>query len=85
MSCRVLKRGVEKMTCNYIVEQARAHGAKKVTGTYIPTEKNAMVKNLFPDLGFESLESAEDGTTKWVLDVDTYQMAEHQITITEEE
>ena len=66
MSCRVLKRGMENFTLNVIAELAVAHHFKKVTGEYIPTKKNGIVKNHYPDLGFESVGD------RWVLDVAGY-------------
>ena len=67
MSCRVLKRGMENFTLNTIVEYAKEHGFKRIIGEYIPTLKNGMVKEHYPNLGFELF--AEN---QWVLDVETY-------------
>ncbi len=52
MSCRVLKRGMEEFIVNKMVETAKAHGFRKITGEYIPTPKNAMVKDLYEAMGF---------------------------------
>jgi len=52
MSCRVLKRGMEMFVLNEIVRLARQNGFRRIVGEYIPTPKNAMVKNLFSELGF---------------------------------
>ena len=52
MSCRVLKRGMENFVLNTIVDLARENGFKKIIGEYIPTAKNAMVKEHYPNLGF---------------------------------
>lgn len=81
MSCRTLKRGVEKMTFNYLVEQVKINSRKHVIGTYIPTGRNTMVENLYSDLGFELLETSKTCVTKWALDIDLYTIAEHPITI----
>ena len=67
MSCRVLKRGMENFTLNTIVDYAREHGFKRIVGEYIPTLKNGMVKEHYPNLGFAPL--AEN---QWVLEVDSY-------------
>lgn len=67
MSCRVLKRGMEKFTLNTIVAYAKEHGFKRIIGEYIPTLKNGMVKEHYPNLGFAPI--AEN---QWVLDVDSY-------------
>lgn len=53
MSCRVLKRGVEKMVLDEIVNIALKAGCKTVTGEYLPTPKNAMVKDHYPNLNFK--------------------------------
>lgn len=52
MSCRVLKRGMEEFIVNKMVETAKDHGFKKIIGEYLPTPKNAMVKNLYETMGF---------------------------------
>ena len=56
MSCRVLKRGMEEFIVNKMVQTAREHGFKKIIGEYIPTPKNAMVKNLYETMGFERVD-----------------------------
>ena len=70
MSCRVLKRGMENFTLNNMVEKAKAVGYKKIIGEYLPTPKNAMVKDHYSNLGFERVQ--ESGTDKYVLNIDTY-------------
>ena len=67
MSCRVLKRGMENFTLNTIVSYAKEHGFKRIIGEYIPTLKNGMVKEHYPNLGFVPV--AEN---QWALDVDSY-------------
>ena len=53
MSCRVLKRDVENLILNYIMETtAKIAVANSITAEYIPTKKNALVKDLYLDLGF---------------------------------
>ncbi len=56
MSCRVLKRGMEEFIVNKMVETAKNHGFKKIIGEYIPTPKNAMVKDLYETMGFTRVE-----------------------------
>lgn len=68
MSCRVLKRGMENFTLNTIVSWAKEHGYKKIIGEYLPTLKNGMVKEHYPNLGFEKLEGI--GPEQYMLDVD---------------
>ena len=70
MSCRVLKRGMENFTLNTMVEEAKNRGFKKIIGEYLPTAKNGMVKDHYPNLGFKVNEELYE------LDVDNYQPKE---------
>lgn len=56
MSCRVLKRGMEEFIVNKILHTAADNGFRKVIGEYIPTPKNAMVKDLYEKMGFERID-----------------------------
>lgn len=79
MSCRVLKRGMENFTLNTMVECAKRKGYKRIIGEYLPTPKNKMVEQHYPNLGFALSELASEGA-KYVLDVDSYQPRECYIT-----
>jgi FkbH-like protein len=72
MSCRVLQRGVEQHAINKIFDYARSRGFERVTGRFIPTAKNGLVREFFPQFGFERIDGAADGTTIWSLAVDAY-------------
>lgn len=52
MSCRVLKRNMENFVLNSMVKKAREKGYTTITGEYIPTPKNGMVKDHYQSLGF---------------------------------
>lgn len=78
MSCRVLKRGMEQFIADSILRAAREAGVARVVGEYIPTPKNAMVKELYASMGFRPL-----GDGLYEARVDDYQ--NHQTFITEEE
>ncbi len=52
MSCRVLGRQVEAATLNLIAAQARLLGARRLVGEYVPSAKNAMVRDHYEKLGF---------------------------------
>lgn len=52
MSCRVLKRGMERFIMNSIVQTAQINGYDTVIGEYIPTAKNAMVAKIYTEFGF---------------------------------
>ena len=78
MSCRVLKRSMEQFIADSILRAAREAGVARVVGEYIPTPKNAMVKDLYASMGFRPL-----GDGLYEARVDDYQ--NHQTFITEEE
>ena len=63
MSCRVLGRGADTAFIAQIIESARQNGASEIRGKYIPTQKNAMVKDLYERHGF-AYDAAAD---EWVL------------------
>lgn len=52
MSCRILKRGVERFILSVILEQAKKNEIKRISGEYIPSAKNELVRNHYRDLGF---------------------------------
>jgi len=58
MSCRVLQRGMEKEMMNEVFRLAKSRGSKTVSGEFIPTEKNSMVRDFYPTHGFQSIPSA---------------------------
>ncbi len=62
MSCRVLKRQVEEQVLNESVQLAKNLGCLKIKGIYLPTAKNAMVSDLYPRLGFQSLSTGEESS-----------------------
>ena len=66
MSCRVLKRGMERFTLNAMVAEAKKRGVATIIGEYLPTKKNGIVKDHYCGLGF-----IEAGST-WVLDVESH-------------
>lgn len=68
MSCRVLGRRVEQMVLREILAHARAHGVEKLVGTYVPTEKNGLVRDHYEKLGFRLLETGPGGATTWELE-----------------
>ena len=70
MSCRVLKRGMENFTLNKIVELAKEKGFNRIIGEYIPTKKNAIVKNHYSDLGFK-----REGE-EWILELANFEPLE---------
>lgn len=76
MSCRVLKRQVEDEVINEVVRLARLAGCRRIVGTYIPSAKNAMVANFWPEMGF-----AQAGEHTFTQDVEAYPVKPTAITI----
>lgn len=60
LSCRVFARGIEQACLTALLEHARESGASAVVGEYLPTAKNGIVRDLYPDQGFTP---AGDGRT----------------------
>ncbi len=60
MSCRVFGRQLEDEVMNIVVESVRARGVQTLRARYVPTDRNRVIANLFPQLGFDRL-PAEDG------------------------
>lgn len=73
MSCRVLKRGVERFVLNHLVELARQNNCTTIVGEYLPTPKNGIVKDHYTNLGFVKKNE------KWYLDLATYSYQENYI------
>jgi FkbH-like protein len=53
MSCRVINRGMEFFVLNTIAGSARKYGFISLTGEYIKTSKNEMIKDHYYNLGFK--------------------------------
>lgn len=54
MSCRVLGRKAEVALLSHLAARAKARGAKRLLGRYLPTEKNGHVKDFYALCGFEA-------------------------------
>ncbi len=83
MSCRVLGRGVEHATLNLVAAQARALGATRLVGAYLPTAKNGMVREHYTRLGFVPLSTGSDGASIAMLDLNAFRPADTFIQISE--
>jgi FkbH-like protein len=79
MSCRVLGRGVEAAVLTELSHHARERGIRSLIGIYRPTNRNAMVREHYPKLGFALHGEGQDGTTEWQIsteaDVPSVRMA----------
>ena len=65
MSCRVLKRDMEKAMLDELMLKCQSAGIEIVKGYYYPTAKNAMVKEFYAVQGFEKISEDEQGNTVW--------------------
>jgi FkbH-like protein len=74
MSCRVFGRQLEREAMNIAVETARQMGVRTFRADYIPTAKNAVVRELYPTLGFTPAHEVDghDGATRWFLQLSEY-------------
>ncbi len=64
MSCRVIGRDVEQVIVNELISCARRRGCSEIIGYYLPTDRNALVADLYPRLGFEP-KQASGGSHAW--------------------
>ena len=69
MSCRVMNRRVEQAFMAYLLEHARRLGCQTAVGTYIPTAKNNMVRDFYPELGFTPNGEGDGGSQKYVMNL----------------
>ena len=68
MSCRVIGRTAENAMLSVLSEKAKEMGCVAIKGVYIPTEKNAPVKNLFRDFEFSEEETGSEKSV-WLYDL----------------
>jgi FkbH-like protein len=68
MSCRVIGRQLENFMFNTLMAAARERGVVAIRGLYLPTPKNGMVANLYPELGFLDVSSGSQGTRIFQID-----------------
>lgn len=73
MSCRVLGRRVEEAVLAEAAAAAKAAGAQRLIGEYLPTPKNGLVEQHYAKLGFALIGELPDGGTRWALDLADYQ------------
>lgn len=65
MSCRVIGRTLEHTAIKLLLKDLAKRGVTTLLSEYIPTTKNQLVENLFPDLGFNLLEEV-NGTRTYI-------------------
>lgn len=73
LSCRVIGRTVETALLAHLVETARAAGATRLLGRYLPTRKNIPARDFYAAHGFALVSEQEDdesgGGSLWSLDL----------------
>ena len=79
MSCRVLDRGVEHLAVAQLARQAVERGCRTIHGLYLPTSKNALVRDHYRKLGFTLVHGKSDGTTTWHLNLASFSPPSHFI------
>jgi FkbH-like protein len=84
MSCRVLGRGVEQAMLDLLIQEVLNRGGNRLVGFYIPTAKNAMVREHYPGLGFRAFENYGQGDTRWALDLESKRHLDYSITLKKE-
>jgi FkbH-like protein len=68
ISCRVIGRTVENEMLMHLCRRAEELGCSRLRGTFVPSPKNDIVRELYRTLGFTLL-SDRDGTTTWEYDL----------------
>ena len=58
MSCRVIGRTLEATVLQELARAAEAQGCGAIEGTYLPSAKNELVRELYGRLGFERVDDA---------------------------
>ena len=69
MSCRVLKRGMEDAMFDALASAAAAKGVTELSGRYLPTAKNSMVKDHYRGLSFDLVDTSDGGASSWRIDI----------------
>ncbi|MCG6538702.1 HAD-IIIC family phosphatase [Pseudomonas sp. KSR10] len=84
MSCRVLGRQVEDAVLEVLARAAVAAGYRALIGEYRPTERNGMVAEHYPRLGFAQHPTPADATsdaTFWRFALDSIRTPHHFIEV----
>ena len=83
-SCRVLGRQVEEAVLDVLADAAKAAGYRALIGEYRPTDRNSMVAEHFPRLGFVQLPSpanAASEATFWRYELTSTRTSRHFIEV----
>jgi FkbH-like protein len=69
MSCRVIGREIERAFLGELLRELARRGADRVYGAYLPTAKNAIVRDFYSACGFTRIEE-DEGRSTWLLHLD---------------
>ncbi|WP_213451336.1 HAD-IIIC family phosphatase [Rhizomonospora bruguierae] len=70
LSCRVIGRTAERNLVAEAGRWARARGARRLIGRYVPTGRNGLVRDLFGELGFQLRDETADGIRTYEYQLD---------------
>lgn len=84
MSCRVIGRTVEAALLAYLCRAAQAAGCSTIRGTYIPSPKNEIVRDVYERFGFTPF-PGQASETGWEYDLATGPIESPFIALVEEE
>jgi len=70
LSCRVIGRTVETAFLNWIMNFLYNQGISKLNGSYLPTQKNALVKDFYPNHGLKKEKDLDDEGSVWTTQLD---------------
>ena len=71
MSCRVFERRVEEATLRELIRLCKNRKITLIKGSYIPTDRNVIVQDLYKKLNFTAVSGLENNQT-WQLIVESY-------------
>ena len=72
LSCRILGKGIEKEFVRQILFMLKQAGLTELKAVYIPTAKNAQVKEFYENNGFTLVEEESDGIKNYSVDLTAY-------------
>ena len=70
LSCRVLGKGIETAFMKKILQLLKGEGKKNVRARFVPTAKNAQVKDFYEKCGFICVSESVSGTKDYVARLD---------------
>lgn len=69
LSCRILGKGIEVAFIKTVLLMLKKSGIGEIKATYIPTAKNAQVKDFYERCGFACVKEYEDGAKDYQVDI----------------